>query len=103
MLVEVRVKNLSQNMYAFYIHENTDCSEYISDKNQVEHVGNLNGHLSVLVYLHADNKKNAKRNFYIKNMNVKDMKNRSITLALAQDINDMSESANPFVACSKVK
>ena len=36
-------------------------------------------------------------------MNVKDMKNRSITLALAQDINDMSESANPFVACSKVK
>lgn len=124
LLVEVNLNNLPQGEHGFHIHENPDCSAHIIDKNKTEfaynagghfdpyntnkHLGpNGGGHLGDLPYLSVGENKNVKRKFYLKNIKVKDFKNRSIIIHSGgdnyKDIPLASGGGGARIACGVIK
>ncbi|MBQ8869826.1 MAG: superoxide dismutase family protein [Alphaproteobacteria bacterium] len=97
LLVEVSLTNLPQGKHGFHVHEYPDCAAVTNKNGQIEfahkagghydpyktgkHLGpNGGGHLGDLPYLMVDSDGSVKRKFYIKNVKVKDFKNRSIMI-----------------------
>ena len=103
LLVTVDLQNIPQGEHGFHIHENPDCRSMADAKGQIQaalkagghydpdktghHLGpnQKQGHQGDLPYLTADSSGRVKTSFYMPNLQVKDIKNRSLIVHAGGD------------------
>lgn len=102
LLVDVNLKNLPQGEHGFHVHENPDCTPIYLKNGKIDyaaragghydpyntgkHLGpNGGGHLGDLPYLSVNAYGEVKRQFYLKNIQAQNFKNRSLMIHYGGD------------------
>lgn len=103
LLVTVDLQNIPQGEHGFHIHQNPDCGALADAHGQMQpalkagghydpyktghHLGpnQKQGHQGDLPYLTADQNGQVKTSFYMPNLQVKDIKNRSLIVHAGGD------------------